>query len=122
MYTDWKKYLYREVGHWRQWHLEWFKFPRKILVVFYEDLVADLRPILKQFCDFLGVHEKCTEERIKCVSQNSTGNFKRKKNKLSVDPFTSAYHQLIEKHKKVVYNKLNECIDSGKCIGHKLKV
>ena len=69
-------------------------------------MVVDLRSVLVRICDFLEMKNICTEERIKCVLDNSKGTYKRKSSKSSFDPYTKPMRKMINRQIQLIKGKL----------------
>ena len=85
--------------------------------MFYEEMKSDLKASTRHICEFLNIEEKCTEERIKCVEENSTGDFKRNTNVTDHKTLFSP-EQLKTLYDNVnnLYKQVEECGKAGDCV------
>ncbi|XP_068167469.1 sialate:O-sulfotransferase 2-like [Antennarius striatus] len=83
----WTVYARNNAVSWRSFALNWLKYGKNVMVIYYEDLQKNLVPQLRKIVKFLGL--KVSEDRLLCVAGQTKGDFKRsKKGKLEYNPYT----------------------------------
>ena len=106
--SDWEDYAKSRARKWVSWSLAWIDLKKNPkLIIFYEDMVRNLKTTLNKMCDFLEMKHVCNKDRIECVIQNSEGKYKRKKLVNSTfDPYNEDINIMLNSYIKVIKTKL----------------
>uniref|UniRef100_A0A1B0CV47 Sulfotransferase domain-containing protein n=2 Tax=Lutzomyia longipalpis TaxID=7200 RepID=A0A1B0CV47_LUTLO len=81
----WKEFVKENLKLWTEFNLMWpRKFPKPLKIVFYEDLLINLKGSLEEILLFL--HWPIERKLLSCAVRKQKGVFKRKKN--SFDPYS----------------------------------
>lgn len=101
----WHQFVVNKLYLWENTNLSWAKqFPRRLKIVFYDDLVANVETTLRDILQF--INHKVDEELFACALSRKEGIYKRRKRLIRFDPFTKEMHTRIEEKTKEVYSKL----------------
>lgn len=102
-FSDWEKFVHEQIIKWRETNLDWlFNFTKPTFVVFYDQLVSNLKQNLQDLLKFLEVN--VTESQLQCALDRREGIYRRKKRMIHLDPFTDAMKTKITATKLEVYN------------------
>ena len=111
----WQEFVTLWAGKWEKVNLSWvrgFGQRKRLVIVYYEDLVNDLRSNLVRIIRFLGEDPRTrfnvSDGDLDCVLKHREGGFKRRKlNKRAINVFDQAMTETIEKRIRHVYQALN---------------
>uniref|UniRef100_D3TQS4 Beta-1,6-N-acetylglucosaminyltransferase n=1 Tax=Glossina morsitans morsitans TaxID=37546 RepID=D3TQS4_GLOMM len=101
----WQQFVANKLHGWELMNLNWARnFTGNIKIIFYEDLVNKLEPVLRNILEFLEF--PINETLLNCALVRKEGIFRRKKRILSFDPYTPAMRVQLREKKQYVYTIL----------------
>jgi len=112
-FLDWTTFVDEQILKWKKTNLDWvYNFTNPLHIVFYDDLVNDLEPNLREIVNFIGLN--VTEDEFKCAMNRREGIYRRKKRLFSLDPFTKDMKHYIKITKDEVYYQIHSFIQNQK--------
>lgn len=102
----WSSFVKRNTEGWYNFHTDWLKFQKDMLIVFYSDLKTNLRDQVQRIAEFLNV--TMSPEILACSLKNSRGLFKRESYVLPFEPYNEEMVYAINRYKQVIMQKLRE--------------
>lgn len=109
----WEKFVNEQIVKWKNTNLDWlFNFTKPTYVLFYDQLVNELEPNLKDLLIFLELN--VTESQLQCALERREGIYRRKKRMLNLDPFTKDMKTKIDATKQEVYKLIYEYLEGKK--------
>ncbi|XP_059608231.1 WSCD family member AAEL009094-like [Phlebotomus argentipes] len=100
---SWEEFVRNKLISWTDFHLDWTRnFLQPIEIVFYEDLVSDLRGSLVRILRFL--QWPVDDKNLDCAIKRRRGNYKRRQ--LPFDPFTKSMKDRIDETRNNTFKEL----------------
>ena len=101
----WPQFMHNKLQAWETMNLSWLNdFKGRLKVVFYDDLVEDLEPTLRDILEF--INHPVDEALLACAVSRREGIYKRRKRLIRFDPYTPEMHEKIAAKEKEVFRKL----------------
>ncbi|XP_037939203.1 WSCD family member CG9164 [Teleopsis dalmanni] len=105
----WQQFVTNKLKGWELMNISWARnFTGQVKVVFYDDLVNEIKNILREILTFL--EYPINESLLNCAVKRKEGIFRRRKRILSFDPYTAAMKAEIKTRKEIVYDILGRHI------------
>lgn len=115
--SDWENYLKTKAQDWLTMNTFWFNYTKehnlRMLVIFYQDLLAQFDQSVRRLSAYLGV--ELIESDLKCIKKHNEGVFHRKDK-------NDTFHQLsvdkggLEEKVKMLNDEVEKCFESGQCL------
>lgn len=89
-----------KIGSWRAFHEKILASKKRLLVVYYEEIVSDPISSVRKMVEFLPnplLHPKDLEDRLACLSQEISGLAKRKSRNFTFDLYPPEVRKIINK-------------------------
>ncbi|XP_055844365.1 WSCD family member CG9164 [Episyrphus balteatus] len=101
----WQQFVTNKLNGWENMNLGWARFfTGDLLIVYYDDLVANSEKILREILSFLEF--PIEESLMSCALIRKEGIFRRKKRVLSFDPYSPAMRHQLDERKRKIYTLL----------------
>lgn len=102
----WNSFVRRNSEGWYNFHIDWLKFHKDMLIIFYSDLKTNLSEQVQRLANFLNV--TMSPQILACSLKNSRGLFKRESYVLPFEPYTEEMTYAINRYKEPIMQKLRE--------------
>lgn len=101
----WQQFVTNKLNGWENMNLGWSRFfTGDLLIVYYDELVANTEKILREILNFLEF--PIEESLMSCTLIRKEGIFRRKKRVLSFDPYSPAMRHQLDERKRKIYTLL----------------
>ncbi|XP_070580524.1 sialate:O-sulfotransferase 2-like [Ptychodera flava] len=95
---EWVKFVMGKSRTWTNTAINWLQYSKRILVIYYEDLIEDHEREIRKILNFIELPEN--NGRLLCLSEDTDGPFKRPEKReiqrLDFDPFTDDMKEYID--------------------------
>ena len=118
--SDWAEFVKLQFIKWVEFHNFWItralNYDLDLFILFYEDLLEVLPRALANTAYFLGL--SVDADTLKCVQENSEGQYHRKSQSPARDPFTDLkkYPLEMDRLKSILNEMIQQCSAAGKCV------
>ncbi|KAF5286574.1 hypothetical protein FQA39_LY16257 [Lamprigera yunnana] len=101
----WQQFVADKLKMWKQMNLDWlYNFTGPTHVIFYEQLVDNVRHTLTVLLNFLEV--PISDNLLMCALERQEGIYRRKKRYPNFDPFTPGMKKMLQREQKKVYDAI----------------